>query len=187
MKSFLALGLLVVAFTAQAAGFSAGDQFSSVIIEGSLTVQCAGGTTGPSFGSADCRSEILNPSEYTYFVGPKIDADSVSLQATRENGSVSKVKTEKYDAAQGKSRKPFNLWISTLLQRPLLDYGTNSVKYTLTKNGQKVEEGTFTVEVTRGSISVCQRTGHYSSSTTQDCSFPQNFCSRYFSENNFCQ
>lgn len=187
MKSFLLSGLILIAFSAQSAGFSAGDKFNAITIEGRLSVQCPSETTGPSYGAADCRFNILTPAEYTYFVGTQIDADSVSLQATHENGSVSKIKTEKYDGAQGKSRKPFNLWISTLLQRPLLDVGINSIKYTLTKNGQKVEEGIFTVEVVKGAISVCPRVGHYFSSTTQDCSFPTNLCSRFFNENNYCQ
>lgn len=172
---------------ANAAGLSGGPQFSTQNIEGRLSVQCLSTTPGPSYGAATCRGQVLNPGEYSFFVGPVIDADKVTLVATHADGSKSKAKTENYDGAKGKSKKSFNLWISTVFQRPLLEYGANEVRYTLTKNGSSVEEGTFTVNVVDGGRAVCQRTGFYTSSDSSDCSSPQNFCSRYFSENNYCQ
>jgi len=188
MKNLLLASLVLFAVNSRATGLSGGDQYSTVSIEGRLSVSCTGSTTtGPSYGTAYCNSEILNPGEYSYFVGSKVDADSVTLQATWENGKTSKVKTEKYDGVNGKSAKSFNLWISTLLQRPLLNYGKNTVKYSLTKNGSTVEEGTFVVDVVTGAKSVCQRSGYYTSTNNQDCSFPSNLCSRYFAENNYCQ
>lgn len=180
----LALGLISLA---NAAGLSGGDQFSAQNIEGNLQVQCSGNGPGPTFGSAFCQAQILNPGEYSYFVGPKMDADQVTLQATREDGSVSKAKTEKYDGTTGKSKSPFNLWIRTVLQRPLLGMGKNTVAYTLLKNGNKVDHGTFTVEVVNGGNAVCHRMGYYTSASTNDCNMPETFCSQYFSENNYCQ
>ncbi|MDD4976543.1 MAG: hypothetical protein PHY93_19460 [Bacteriovorax sp.] len=177
---------LFVSFVS-AAGLSGGEQFSTQLIEGHLMVQCAGGAPGPTSGSAICRSELLNPGEYSYFVGPNIDADHVSLRATREDGSVSKTKTEEYNSAKGKSRKSFNLWINTVFQRPLLGFGKNTVNYSLTKNRAIVENGTFIINVVDGGRSTCQRMGYYTSQSTADCSIPQNLCSRYFSENNYCQ
>lgn len=185
LLSFAAL--LLGTSMAYAAGLSGGDQFSTQIIEGRLTVHCSSNTPGPTHGAAFCRSQILNPGEYSYFVGPQIDADQVTLRATREDGSLSKAKTETYLGAKGKSKKSFNLWISTVFQRPLLGFGKNTVKYTLSKEGQTVEEGTFVVNVVDGGRAVCQRTGFYTSSSNTDCSVPQNLCSRYFNENNYCQ
>lgn len=169
-----------------ATGFSGGDQFSTVNIEGRLSVQCTG-PTGTSSAFADCRGQLLNPGEYSYFVGPQVDADHVTLSATREDGSVSKSKTEEYDSAKGKSKKSFNLWISTVFQRPLLGFGKNIVKYSLTQNGKVIDGGTFITTVVAGGRSVCQRTGFYFSNSSSDCSMPTNFCARYFNENNYCQ
>lgn len=189
-KTFLMLilGNCLFLSLASANGLSGGDQFSTQLIEGRLLVQCSGGTTpGSTNGSAICRAEILNPGEYSYFIGSKIDADHVTLRATREDGSVSKAKTEAYDGEKGKSKKSFNLWISTVFQRPLLGFGKNTVKYTLTKDDATVESGTFIVNVVDGGRATCQRVGYYTSQSTNDCSMPQNLCSRYFSENNYCQ
>ncbi|MFA6238572.1 MAG: hypothetical protein WC635_14655 [Bacteriovorax sp.] len=187
-KFLLSFGMLLFSFSiANAAGLSGGEQFSTQKIEGRLSVQCMSNTPGPTSGSAICRGEILNPGEYSYFVGPKIDADTVTLRAIREDGSESKTKSEKYDGSVGKSKKSFNLWISTVLQRPLLGFGKNTVKYKLSKEGITVEAGEFIVNVVDGGKSVCQRTGYYTSTMSSDCSMPQNLCSRYFSENNYCQ
>lgn len=176
-----------MAFNISAASLSGGDQFTAISVEGNLSVQCMGTNNGPSYATAHCESEILNPAEYSYFQGPNIDADTVSLQATWENGKTTKSKTANYDSVKGKSTKSFNLWIQTLLQRPLLNYGKNIVKYTLTKNGKTVEEGNFNVEVVKGGNSVCPRMGYFTSNNSQDCAFPNNFCSTFFQQNNYCQ
>ena len=183
---FTMLSVLLCTATSFGAGLSGGDQFSTVNIYGRLNVQCTG-PQGSTSGFADCRGQILNPGEYSYFVGPKSEADQVTLIATHEDGSVSKAKTEKYDGEMGKSKKAFNLWISTVLQRPLLDFGKNTVKYTLSEKGKVVEQGSFIVSVVDGGRSVCQHNGYYYSTMASDCQFPTNLCSRYFSENNYCQ
>jgi hypothetical protein len=187
MKLILILTFLMMACNSFATGLTGGDQFSAVAISGQLSVQCMGSNPGTNYGTAYCQSELLNPGEYSYFTGPNIDADSVTLQATWPNGKVSKSKTEKYNSTTGKSVKSFNLWISTLLQRPLLSYGKNIVRYVLSKNGNKVEEGIFNVEVTTGETKRCQRSGFYTSNDNNDCVFPQNLCNRYFAENNYCE
>lgn len=187
MKTLLAIVTLLFSISNFAQGLSGGDQFTSVNIEGRLSVSCMGTQGGPSYGTASCRMNLLNPGEYSFFVGPKVDADSVSLQATWENGKVSKVKTEKYDSATGRSKKSFNLWIATLLQRPLLDFGKNTVNYKLLKNGNIVEEGEFIVNVVSGGTKACQRAGFYTSSNNNDCAQPSQFCDRYFREYNYCQ
>jgi len=187
MKKFLlAMLLCSAAPLAMAAGLSGGDQYSTMNIYGRLNVQCSG-PQGTSSGFADCRGQILNPGEHSYFLGPKSEADTVTLVATHEDGSVSKPKSSSYNGETGKSKKSFNLWISTVLQRPLLDFGKNTVKYTLSQNGRTTEQGTFIVNVVDGGRSVCQRVGYYYSSMASDCQFPTNLCSRYFSENNYCQ
>ncbi len=186
-KSLYALTIsLFITLPAFSAGFTAGDQFSVTSIEGSLNIQCSSGNES-SNAATICRGEIFNPAEYSFFIGPKADADQVTLQAVHENGSVSKSKSSEYDALTGKSKKSFNLWITTLFQRPLLGFGKNTVNYSLTKKGTVVETGTFEANVTGGASSVCQRVGFYFSNNISDCTNPSTFCARYFSENNYCQ
>ena len=189
MKNLKVLFLMLVlgsATQAYSAGLSGGEQFSTQDLSGNLTVQC-NSSQGVQTAFATCRGQILNPGEYSYFVGPQTDADQVTLRATREDVSVSKAKTEDYNGPTGKSKKSFNLWISTVFQRPLLGYGKNTVKYTLTKNGKTTEEGTFIVTVVDGGNSTCQRHGFYFSNLASDCSNPTLYCDRYFSENNYCK
>ncbi len=187
MKGLIIVLTMFLTTSIFAQSLSGGDQFSSVNIEGRITVSCFNPQNGSSHGTAYCASNILNPGEFSYFIGPKIDADTVSLQALWENGKSSKIKTEKYDSSTGRSKKSFNLWIQTVLQRPLLDFGKNIVKYKLTKNGIAVSEGEFIVNVLSGETKTCQRTGFYTSNDLNDCAQPRQLCDRYFRDNNYCQ
>jgi hypothetical protein len=182
------LSVFLVSTNIFAAGFSGGDKYVAHLIEGRLNVTCPQDSTGgPTSGAAFCRSNILDPGEYTYFIGNKVDADTVKLQATREDGSLSVVKAVSYDGAQGKSKKSVNLWIRTVLQKPLLGLGKNTIHYVLTKNNSIVEEGTFDVTADDGGRKTCARVGFYYSQMSSDCMNPQNLCGRYFAENNYCK
>lgn len=187
MKTLI-LASLLISTNIFAAGFSAGDKYISHQIEGRLSVSCPQqGPTDPTSGSTICTANILDPGEYTYFIGDKVDADAVKLQATREDGSLSVVKNISYDGSQGKSKKSVNLWIRTLTQKPLLGPGKNSIHFVLTKNGKLIEEGTFDVTADDGGRNLCRRMGVYYSPSSSDCMYPQNLCGRYFSENNYCK
>lgn len=187
MKTIMLAFACLLSLSTFAAGFSAGNVFTTLTLEGRLSVQCFGSGPGSSYGTSFCSAQVLDPGEYSYFVGPKIDADKITLQALWENGQSSKKKTEQYDATTGRSKKPFNLWISTVFQRPLLDFGKNIINYSLTKDGVVVEEGNFVVEVVKGTYRVCPRDGFYTSSTSNDCTFPSGLCYRYFSDYNYCR
>lgn len=185
MKLF-SLMMFLCSIQTFAAGFSAGENFTTERISGNIMISCVGPNMS-TVGTAHCVSENLNPAEYSYFVGSKIDATEVVLQATDEQGRKSTIKKEKYDSVLGKSKKPFNLWIATVFQRPLLNYGKNNIEYKLLKNGLEVESGNFMVEVATGASRQCTRGGYYYSNNLNDCSFPQSYCSRYFMENNYCR
>jgi hypothetical protein len=185
IKRFI-LMLLLVSAQSFAVGFSGGEQFSTQEISGRLTLQC-NWPSGMSTVFTDCRAQILNPEEYAYLIGPQINADHISLRATREDGSLSKNKTAEYDGVNGKSKTPFNLWIKTLLQKPLLGLGKNVINYSFKKDNKALETGSFNVFVVDGGIAECTRMGFYYSNLESDCISPSNFCARYFSENNYCQ
>ncbi len=168
-------------------GFDLGNNFESKAIEGDVTVQCNG--FGGQFESATfaCSEELLDPNEYAKFQGHKgADADLVILKATHEDGSV-REKNEGFDSSTGLSKDTFNLWISTLFQRPLLDMGKNEILYTLKKSGNLVLMGNFTANVKRTATRYCTRHGFYNSNDINDCRFSNNICDRYFYENNYCQ
>ena len=97
-------------------------------------------------------------------------------------------KAKGWDSAKGRSTDTFNLWISTLLQRPLLDYGANAVHYSLTKDGKPVREGSFTANVRRGEARSCRYRRHYTSHNMSDCrAGSTTLCDRYFRDENYCR
>lgn len=173
---------------AETVGFSHGNEFVSRRLVGHATLTCPSNFGGGSeFRSVYCTGEILDPNEFDYFVGHQgVDAEKVVLNAIHADGS-SREKTEDFDSSTGRSKDTFNLWISSLTQRPLLDVGKNTVQYKLKKGGQSVIEGSFTANVARGETRQCAP-GNYYSSNPGDCQFPEAaICDRYFYENHYCE
>ncbi len=188
MKSIV-LVLLLGAFAAQAdVGFQHGNDLTAVLSQGDIAVHCQsnGPGGGPSFGSFRCQEDILLTGEYDYFQGPAgVKADEVTLTAFHQDGS-QRSKTVGYDSEKGLSSKRINLWIATLLQRPLLDVGTNRVTYKMIHNGKVSSQGEFTAVVKDGGRKTCTRRGTYWSSNSMDCQSGGSFCSQFFRENNYC-
>jgi hypothetical protein len=169
-------------------GFRNGNKLDAHYVSGRIHVDCAmTGPSGPSSVWTNCEAEILNPSEADYFVGPQgVVADSLEITALHEDKST-RTKTDSYDAEKGRSSGRFNLWISTVFQRPLLDMGMNKVHYILKLKGSVVSEGDFEAIVAKAGDLECRRTGYYYSQSSNDCMTGYSFCSQYFYENNYCQ
>lgn len=183
------LFILVFGTWAQArVGFSRGNEFAATHIQGQVRVICDG-FNGAGSATFTCRDVVLEPLAYDYFVGPQdARADKVELIASHEDGSF-RSKLVDYNGAQGRSREAFNLWISTLFQKPLLEQGKNTVKYKIYSGGRLLEvtgEGTFTVEVKRGVARTCP-TEQFDSSDINDCSSQYSVCQRYFEELRNCR
>lgn len=175
-------------FAADDAGFETGNEFQATYIEGEISVSCNDpGGNGSDFASFRCAAEVLDPAEFVRFKGPAgLDADEVVLKATREDGST-REKSEAYDPATGLSKGHFNLWISTLFQRPLLKHGKNEIAYSVNKNGKAAKSGAFTANVSQGADRFCRYRRHYFSNDVNDCRSSQRLCSQYFHEENYCQ
>jgi hypothetical protein len=166
-------------------GLEVGNEPKAVVLRGDLTVYCRDNQRGTEIARHNCRRLTLDPSEFSRFVTDPIDADYVALKAVHEDGS-SRSKEGGFDGATGKSSSRFNLWISTLLQRPLLDMGKNEVTYVLKRGGTVVKRGSFTVNVTRGQDLRC-RYDSIDSYDINDCRNSANVCDRYFRQNNWCE
>jgi hypothetical protein len=169
---------------AQEAGLSSGSEFQVSRLSGEITIHCPG--HNPFYNVIHCSEDHMVPTEFDYFVGPKIEgATQVQLTSEAMDG---KVKKSKYDSSIGKSTSEFNLWIRTLLQRPLLKIGANMVTYVLLdKNKQTIKAGDFMVNVTRGPSRTCPR-GSFVSNWPEDCqSSGYQHCAGYFREYNYCQ
>ncbi|PIS11865.1 MAG: hypothetical protein COT73_01595 [Bdellovibrio sp. CG10_big_fil_rev_8_21_14_0_10_47_8] len=176
---------LLSVHSAKAVGFGAGDQFSATLLVGDLMVYCRS-FEGFQVAHFSCRGDLLEPTNQDYFYGPQgLTADKVFLTATREDGS-QKNKSSKYDSQKGRSKDRFNLWIWTLLQKPLLDDGRNMISYEFKKGNQSVAQGQLVVTVSRMPSKQCP-SGSYNSGVSQDCENQITSCDRYFAQNNYCQ
>lgn len=187
MKLAVIFGILLFCMIGKAeVGFKAGNNRTAVLARGEIHVYCPGGNYGgPTSRIYICQREVMVEGEHDYFVGPQgIKADEVVLAARHQDGS-SRTKTISYDSSKGRSSKSVNLWILTLLQKPLLDVGENRVTYTLKKNGKVADRGEFIAFVKDGGRKICSRRGYYTGHSG-DCNNVESFCSRYFHENNYC-
>lgn len=181
----LSSGLTGVSY---ADGFSSGSTFDFTNISGRLTVFCNGHDSfdpGPQIGNFFCQDTILDPVEQDYFVTDEpVAANKVTLINKVGNREIKKTKS--YSASKKQSTGRFNLAISTLLQTPLLQIGTNTIFYELKNDDQVVKTGQFVVVVNESPKRTCKN-GTMSSSNNNDCRNSSFMCNRYFAEENYCQ
>jgi hypothetical protein len=175
--------LILVLFTSSAfanIGFKSGNKFQSQILRGSFTAFCPQGSR-----TQYCAIDTLTPNARDKFVYKGIDADEVILQAEHQQGS-RRTKSSRFNSSDGESKKWFNLWLSSLFQRPLLRDGVNRVSYSLKKDGNVVEDGVFEAYVERLGDVQC-RHRHYTFHSQSDCNSLPTHCSRYFLDERYCQ
>jgi hypothetical protein len=179
--------LIICSLTASLAfaGFKNGDSLLTSPIEGTATVRCDG-FNGRQTSVYNCRDIVLEPGAYDVFVGPQHPtAYSVSLKAIHEDGS-SRNKQELYNGSLGVSSDSFNLWISTLFQRPLLEFGKNTILWEITNREDKVlESGEFLATVKKGPARKCDP-AFFNSTDANDCNSQFTVCQRYFEQQNYC-
>lgn len=170
---------------AQSASFSTGNDLKLYNVFGDIVVTCESNNAHES-QNFTCRDNIIEPSPYAYFLGAKGNgADSVQLVSNRNDGST-RTKTLSYNEGIGKSTELANLWVSTLLQRPLLKEGLNIVDYTYYKGSQPLNSGRFNVQVSFSGSRNCQKS-YYTSKDINDCRSPYSVCQRYFEQFNWCK
>ncbi len=171
MKTILIILSLLVALSAQASGqFEHGSKFTATTYQGQVYMHC------PSqMQTYFCHEVQLSPSEFSHFITDNTDANEVVITSYQADG---KTREKSSKMNNGKSKKNFNLWISTLLQRPLLSFGVNNIQYTLKNNDSVIEEGDFSVEVQKGVPQICVPLHIWGS--TSDCNSSSMACAQYF-------
>lgn len=183
------------ALSAVAAGFVSGSEFSATPIEGTVFMTCEG-FNGNAQVTYSCRDVVLDPQATDIFFGPQdIHATQVELTAVHEDGS-DRVKMAGYNGKVGRSTSTFNLWISTLFQKPLLMAGVNKISYSITgpentsSDGTEIQReyvrGSFQINVKRSIARRCPTTQYHSSDVT-DCNSQYSICQRYFEQYNNCR
>jgi len=171
MRTTLFALTFLLTFSAHANGqFENGSQFTATSYSGEVHMHC------PSQSQVYfCHENQLSPAEFSYFITDNTDANEVNIISNLANG---KTREKSANIKNGKSTKRLNLWISTLLQRPLLSLGVNHLQYTLKNNDTVVEQGDFSVEVQEGRAKRCAPLHIWGS--TNDCNSQSLACSQYF-------
>jgi hypothetical protein len=123
------------AWASSSASFDGHTQFESIELDGHVFVRCS------DRGQHDsrwvrCRGNLLNPTgAFAHFqVNSGIRTDRVQLKSIWENGK-QVAKRPRWEASKNRTQRSVNLWIDTIFQTPLLDYGNNWVEYELVENG----------------------------------------------------
>ncbi len=186
VTTLAALTLSSTAICAAEVEFQAGSQYESVNLSGTVGLWCQNdrkeGVPERSYKLVNCRGNILIPGEFSkvrYNGG--LAADEIALSVTQGSGKrVNKSSRLK----NGVSTKNINLWVRTLFQRPLLDFGTNQVEYSVTNNDNLVAAGTFEVYVDSLPDRSCR---HRTYNVPTDCNNSYSICERYFRDENYCE
>lgn len=165
-------------------GFEKGNSLTVTPVQGQVRVVC-NGFNGNGAAVYTCRDVLMKPGAYDYFVGIRdARATKVELKAIHQDGS-DRSKTLAYQGSRGRSDEAFNLWISTLFQKPLLEVGANTIKFRLMGNSGVYAEGEFQAVVTKSTMRECPAAS-YHSSDINDCNSQYSICQRYFNEHNSC-
>lgn len=166
-------------------GFSGGADYEAKNLDAMVQISCheKGHTELVHFR---CQDWVLNPAEFTYFLGPLgVQADHLIVESIRADRS-SETKKMTYDSVKGRTSRRINLWVTTLTQRPLLKIGTNQIEWALYARGAEVAHGNFRSEVSSGPNLSCPL-GRYVSYDLNDCRSPGNICRQHFERHNYCQ
>ncbi|MGZ3804406.1 MAG: hypothetical protein ACXVB4_09370 [Pseudobdellovibrionaceae bacterium] len=188
MKNTLVISILLFnSLQSHAIGFKNGNERTAVRIEGDISLSCQDPVQGIKFANFRCQRDILLPSEFDFFQGPEgVQADEVTLTATMEDNSTRSKKIG-YDGSKNQSSKEFNLWVLSLLQRPLLGFGKNDISFVMKYKDKVTSVGSFEAFVKDGGVKICRRRGNYQSNLGNDCLFGNDrFCDQYFWENKYC-
>ncbi len=172
---------------AQKLGFQKGNTHWGYTIYGEVIVNCRSATSYNLLETVEykCEDSALKPVSLDYFTGPNgTGANEVELRVTQEDQTI-RIRKQSYNSSNGLSDSRFNLWMGSLLQKPLLAFGQNQVDYKLIKNGLVLQSGRFTSEVKYGGPLVC-RPQIINSDNIDDCRQPYSVCQRYFADNNYC-
>jgi hypothetical protein len=178
MRSFLLIicGSLFSVLAMADAGFSNGHSIGSILYRGQAHVVCNGYGTRYVL----CDGLGYTPDSHDRFVHTeKVAANKVELVAQHEDGS-DKSKSVKYDATKGRSEW-VNLTVSTVLQRPLLEYGVNKISYAMKNGSQVVSRGSFDMELVHLGSKMC-RTVTVFAHTYNECQDDNYICNQYFQQ-----
>lgn len=175
---------MILSLQSRAADFEGQTEFTHFDLSGLYSVTCYD-RGERKYALHQCRGYLLNPFGWAHFHhDPQGEVDRVELSTVNKEGKQIRKKSA-WDTARNRSEKEINLWTWTVFQRPLLEIGENQVRYSLSKQGRTVENGSFQVIVHDGGARSC-RERSTSTGSAQLCDSYAIACDEYFRLENNC-
>ena len=161
--------------------FNEADQFDVITMQGIVSVRCQSGQYPTSRIFQCYDSNIKDGNSKRLQILTDVSADRVNLKNTKSGIK----KNSSINFSTNETSRAFNLWIETLTQKALLNYGENLIEYSLTKDGQTLITGTYSVNVEKSEERRCPN-GFLFYNGNQ-C--PDNFtiCRDYFYKYRYCK
>ena len=177
-NSILPITLLLLPLLAAAQTFQSGNTFTATIQYGQVTIMCP---PVPSFKPLNvfCQRTKLEPTVDDIFLGPNVDADTVTLSS--DQGVAGGYVKQAIPYSNGQSAQPFNLWTTALFQTPLLGIGTNHIQYSMSKGTVIGLRGSWVVQVSQNPTQNC-KPATISGETKEICNDPYTSCETYFTQ-----
>jgi hypothetical protein len=182
----IALFCILINSPAFAASIGGHSTYQAVPLKGDVMVRCQG-PQGVELKHFYCHDYILEPYEYAYFqTDPLPGAEDVQIESHQPDGQTVRKKSP-FNGETGQGTRALNLWIETLLQRPLLSEGINQISYRLLDGGgQTKAEGQFQISVEQLPTRYCP-SGSELGQSQQDCQYSSRICRVYFAHRDWCR
>jgi hypothetical protein len=183
--SVILIPILSFASTDPKAGFQSGNDIKVHEIRGTVHYTCL--FHGKyEYRTWHCGANLFSPGSHDYVVTKsEVDADKITLTATRADGS-KKSKSVNFNSEKSASSSRVNLMIKTLTQSPLLKIGENNINVEFKKKNKVVAQSNFKSNVQFTGTSLCRNRSVHTSSYNY-CRDQLAGCDHYFWLENECQ
>lgn len=161
--------------------FNEQDKLNVITMQGVVNVRCNDGQYPHSFIVQCYSSDLENGNYQKLQVLSEEDVDRVYLHNKKTGISKNSI----INSTTHQTTREINLWIRTLTQRALVDYGVNEIEYRLTKKGQDVVSGIYQVSVEVSERRQCPNGFLYYN--YQRCPDQYSICRDYFYKYRYCK
>lgn len=156
------------------------DKLNVITMEGLVSIRCQSGQY-PASKIYQCLSSNIEGGNFQRLeILSNTSADRVYLK----NQKTGIQKNSKIFKNTMKT-KEINLWIETVTQRALLDYGVNKIEYDLRENNQSVVKGTYSITVEKSEQRRCPNGFLYYNN--RQCPDRYSACRDYFYKYRYCK
>lgn len=184
-KWLLGIGLFTLCIQSSgAASFGGIERFNAVNLGGELEVICKDYSRRMT-ARHQCEQVVLEPGERAHFFGVVGNIDQVIFRSSSlKSGDA--LARHSYIGEIGRTRGPVNLWVSSIIEQPLLSLGNNEILVEYGTYDRPVLRETVVVHVGDGGSRLCQPE-QVVTSNFHHCRSPLSICHEYFERRDNCR